>query len=98
MESERSVALEVPFVRREDAAGVVTLTLDRGARINPLSSGMIDALEHELDRLQEEPDARVVVLGGAGRGFCAGHDLQELRTHLGDAGWQRDLFANCARL
>ncbi len=40
---------------------------------------------------------RVVVLAGAGKGFCAGHDLKELRAHP-DAAWQRDLFDACSRV
>jgi len=50
---------------------VVTLTLNRGERFNPLSSGMIAALESELDALATDETARAVVLAGAGRGFCA---------------------------
>jgi enoyl-CoA hydratase/carnithine racemase len=86
------------FVRREDERGIAQLTLDRGERINPLSFGMLEALEHELDRLREDSLTQVVVLRGAGRGFCAGHDLRELRAHLDDAAWLRDLFGRCARV
>jgi len=70
-----------PYVRRETRGGTVTLTLDRGDRFNPLSSAMIAALETELDALAADESARVVLLAGAGRGFCAGHDLKELRAH-----------------
>jgi enoyl-CoA hydratase/carnithine racemase len=40
----------------------------------------------------------VVVLAGAGRGFCAGHDLKELRAHSDDKPWQQKLFADCSRM
>lgn len=67
---------DAPLVLRTDSAnGVVTLTLNRRARFNPLSAAMIATLEAELDRLSADRHARVVVLAGAGRGFCAGHDL-----------------------
>ena len=86
------------FVQRADHLAVAHLTLNRGERINPLSLGMLEALERELDRLRDDPLIRVVVLRGAGRGFCAGHDLRELRAHVADTPWLRDLFGRCARV
>src|SRR3954467_8521414 len=59
---------------------------------------MIAALQAELDALQGDATARVVVLAAEGRGFCAGHDLVEMRAHADDAGWQSALFAECNRL
>jgi len=91
-------AAEPPLVTRRTEGGVVTLQLDRGQRFNPLSSAMLAALEAELTAAAADPSARVVVLAGAGRGFCAGHDLRELRDHAGDLAWQRRLFADCGRL
>ncbi len=87
-----------PYVRRETRGGTVTLTLDRGDRFNPLSSAMIAALETELDALAADEAARVVVLAGAGRGFCAGHDLREMRAHSDDKAWQQKLFTDCNRM
>ena len=87
-----------PYVLSRRTGGVVTLTLNRGERFNPLSLPMIEALQAELDAVAADRDARVVVLAGAGRGFCAGHDLKEMRAHAGDEGWQRGLFAACARM
>ena len=87
-----------PLVARKDDGGVVTLTLDRGDRFNPLSSEMILALEARLDEVAAERTARVVVLAAAGRGFCAGHDLKEMRAHSGDKPWQQKLFADCNRM
>jgi enoyl-CoA hydratase/carnithine racemase len=95
--SAQSPAVE-PFVSRGDGGGVVTLTLNRGERFNPLSSEMIAALEAELDAVAADPSARAVVLAGAGRGFCAGHDLKELRAHAGDRAWQQKLFTDANRL
>jgi enoyl-CoA hydratase/carnithine racemase len=77
---------------------VVTLTLNRGERFNPLSSAMIAALHAELDRIASDPDVRAVVLAAAGHGFSAGHDLKEMRAHAGDHAWQRRLFGDCSRL
>jgi enoyl-CoA hydratase len=55
--------------------GVVQLTLNRPARLNAMTSELISALHRALDQIAVDPDARVVVLTGAGRGFCAGLDL-----------------------
>ncbi|HTS82357.1 MAG TPA: enoyl-CoA hydratase [Myxococcaceae bacterium] len=93
--SER--AAEAPLVLRRDDGGVVTLTLNRGERFNPLSAPMITALEKELDAVREDRTARVVVLAGAGKGFCAGHDLKEMRAHSDDRAWQQKLFDDCGR-
>src|SRR5689334_10648854 len=86
------------LVRREDADGVVRLTLARGDRYNPLSRDMIAALQAELDALAEDGSARVVVLAAEGRGFCAGHDMAEMRAHTDDPVWQNTLFAECNHL
>jgi enoyl-CoA hydratase/carnithine racemase len=89
---------ETPYVTKAARDGVVTLTLDRGERYNPLSRAMIAALDAELEAVAGGPDARVVVLAAAGKGFSAGHDLKELRAHAGDEKWQRELFAACSRM
>jgi enoyl-CoA hydratase/carnithine racemase len=78
--------------------GIATITLNRAERFNPLSSDMIAALEAELEGLASDPDVGIVVLAAAGRGFCAGHDLKEMRAHAGDQAWQRRLFDDCSRL
>jgi enoyl-CoA hydratase/carnithine racemase len=86
------------LVRREGADGIVRLTLTRGDRYNPLSREMIAALQAELDALAGDATARVVVLAAEGRGFCAGHDLAEMRAHTDDTVWQSALFAECNHL
>jgi enoyl-CoA hydratase/carnithine racemase len=88
----------MPYVLMSSQRGVVTLTLNRGERFNPLSLAMIGAIEAALDAIAADTEARVVVLAGAGKGFCAGHDLKEMRAHAGDAAWQRGLFDACARM
>jgi enoyl-CoA hydratase/carnithine racemase len=89
---------ESPFVLTQRDGGIITLSLARGERFNPLSSGMIAALQAALDSLSSDPSARVVILAGEGKGFCAGHDLKELRAHRGDIDWQKRLFDDCSRL
>src|SRR5262245_51665767 len=87
-----------PLVRSARLGGVATLTLNRGTRFNPLSSAMIDALHASLDEVAGDPNVRVVVIAAEGRGFCAGHDLKEMRQHAMDHEWQRRLFDGCSRM
>jgi enoyl-CoA hydratase/carnithine racemase len=89
---------DAPFVLRHDDGPVATLTLNRGERFNPLSLPMIEALQEALDDLANDRDVRVVVLAGAGRGFCAGHDLKEMRANAGSEAWQRRLFDECSAM
>ena len=98
MNATEEAGVETPFVLRRDDGGVVTLTLNRGQRFNPLSMGMVSALEAELDALRTDRTARVVIFAGAGRGFCAGHDLKEMRAHSADKSWQQKLFGDCSRV
>ncbi|EHR72387.1 enoyl-CoA hydratase/carnithine racemase [Burkholderiales bacterium JOSHI_001] len=87
-----------PFVQRSaDARGVVTLTLNRPQAFNALSEGMLTALQTELDALAKDESARVVVIAAAGKAFCAGHDLKEMRASPA-LGYYEGLFAQCAKL
>ena len=86
-----------PYVLSETQGGVRTLTMNRGERFNALSRAMLDALERAIDEVGADTSVRAVVIAGAGRGFCAGHDLKELRAH-DDPVWQRELFASCSRV
>ena len=80
-----------------DARGVVTLTLNRPQAFNSLSQGLLAALQAELDRLRDDATARVVVLAAAGKAFCAGHDLKEMRAEPSLAYYQA-LFEQCAQM
>ena len=60
------------------AGGVLTLTLDRPEKRNALNAAMVEALHAALERADLDAEARVVVLRGAGKDFCAGADLDEL--------------------
>ena len=89
---------EQPLVLHEtDSRGVVTLTLNRPEAFNALSEGLLDALQAALDRVAAEEGARVVVIAAAGRAFCAGHDLKEMRAAPSQAYYER-LFAQCGRM
>ena len=97
MNAPSKTEVEAPYVLREDKNGVATLTLNRGDRMNPLSTAMLSALQAELDRVAKDVDAKVVVLAGAGKHFCAGHDLREMRAHP-DKAWQKSLFDQCSEV
>jgi enoyl-CoA hydratase/carnithine racemase len=86
-----------PYVLVDTRDGVATVTLNRGERFNALSLPMVTALEAALDSLAEDGGVRVVVVAARGRGFCAGHDLKEMRAHP-DLAWQRELFGACGRM
>ena len=60
--------------------GVTTLTLNRPDRLNAFNDEMILALGDQLEAAERDPDTRVVVLTGAGRGFCAGGDVGAQRA------------------
>ena len=91
------VAPDAPLLLREDAEGVATLTLNRPGARNALSTGLMSALEAELVRLATDESVKVVVIAGAGPGFCAGHDLKEIRASPGRQYYEK-LFAQCSRL
>jgi enoyl-CoA hydratase/carnithine racemase len=65
---------------RTDAAGVTTLTLNRPQQYNAFSSTLIEALQRAVDDIANDKAVRVVVIAGAGKAFCAGHDLKEMRA------------------
>jgi len=80
-----------------DARGVFTLTLNRPQAYNALSVAMLEALQQALDRVARDDSARAVVLAAAGRAFCAGHDLKEMRAEPAQAMYER-LFEQCGRV
>src|SRR3954469_2573001 len=89
--------VDAAYVLSETKDGIVTLTMNRGERLNPLSTAMLGALQSELDRLKDDRETKVVILAGAGNHFCAGHDLREMRAHP-DKAWQRALFDRCSAM
>jgi enoyl-CoA hydratase/carnithine racemase len=97
MNAPSKTEVEAPYVLRSDADGIATLTLNRGDRLNPLSTAMLAALQAELDRVGADGSIRAVVLAGAGKHYCAGHDLREMRKHP-DKAWQSGLFGQCSRV
>ncbi|RMD49695.1 MAG: enoyl-CoA hydratase [Alphaproteobacteria bacterium] len=95
-------AAEEPILIRRDEGAIAHLTMNRPGALNALSDAMIDALQAEFDRLRADRSIRVVILSGAGKGFCAGHDLKEMTAGRqapdGGRAYFRDLFGRCARM
>jgi len=81
----------------KDARGVVTLTLNDPARFNALGSEMLAALQETLNGLAGDDTVRVVVLAGAGKAFCAGHNLKDMAAHP-ELAWYQQLFSQCSRM
>lgn len=92
----------MPFLTRSDSNGIAHIELTSPERLNALSDGMLAALQSELESLKDDTDTRVVVLSGAGKAFCAGHDLREMQAARqapdGGAAALGDLFDRCARM
>jgi enoyl-CoA hydratase/carnithine racemase len=84
-------------LRSQDARGVVMLTLNRPMAFNALSEGLLEDLQAALDEVAGDTKVRAVVIAGAGRAFCAGHDLKEMRAAPSLDYYQR-LFAQCGRM
>ena len=86
-----------PLVLQRREGGVAFLTLNRPAQYNALSEEMLAALEAALDQVAADASVRAVVLAGAGKAFCAGHDLKQMKSHP-SLDYYRRLFADCSRL
>jgi enoyl-CoA hydratase len=77
---------DLRFIRVEEPQpGIARVVLDRPDRLNALSWSMIDEYDELWQRLGADRSVRVVVVTGAGRGFCAGLDLQQRDDALGGA-------------
>jgi enoyl-CoA hydratase/carnithine racemase len=83
-----------PPLLRDDAQGVATLTLNRPAQFNAVNGAMLTELQTALDAIAADPAVRVVVIAGAGRAFCPGHDLKELLANSTEE-FVGDLFRRC---
>ena len=72
--------------------GIALLTLNRPERLNAVNLAMYDELEDVLDRLAADQNTRVVIITGAGRGFCSGQDLKDLGADQEASGLGRVQF------
>lgn len=92
----QAVPQEVP-VLVERTGAIATLTLNRPTQYNALSGEMLAALQEALDGIAADTTVRVVILAAAGKAFCAGHDLKEMRSST-ERAFHQDLFRQCGRM
>lgn len=87
---------------REDSDQIATLTMNAPERLNALSDAMLAALHGAFDDIAADSNIHAVILRGAGKAFCAGHDLKEMQAGRqsadGGAGYFKDLFDRCAAM
>ena len=88
------------ILERCDENAVAYLTMNAPERLNALSDEMLAALQSIFDRLLDDQTVRAVVISGAGKAFCAGHDLKQMtagrQAQDGGAAVFKDLFDRCA--
>jgi len=82
---------------KSEQNGAVFLVLNRPNKLNTLSEAMLIALQNALDDIAKDPQVQCVVISGQGRGFCAGHDLQEMRNNPEHSYYQA-LFDRCGKV
>ena len=94
--------MSAPLILRADEGAVAVVILNDPAKLNALSTPMLNALATEFEALAADSAVRVVVIRAMGKAFCAGHDLKEIQaarqTPDGGAAAFGDLFSLCSRI
>lgn len=88
---------EEALVIRNDRGAVCDLIINRPKSYNSLSIDCMQALTEEFKSISSDSDIKVVILSGAGKGFCAGHDLKEMRSNP-DKDFYEKTFQTCSRM
>ncbi|MGH1577181.1 enoyl-CoA hydratase [Planktotalea sp.] len=90
------------ILERRGTGAIAHLHMNAPERLNALSDEMLAALQSELDELRETASVRAIVLSGAGKAFCAGHDLKQMtagrQSEDGGKAYFKDLFDRCAHM
>jgi enoyl-CoA hydratase/carnithine racemase len=90
------------ILERHDKDAVAHLHLNAPERLNALSDEMLAALQDALEQIAEDKTVRAVILSGAGKAFCAGHDLKQMtagrQSEDGGKAYFKDLFDRCAHM
>ena len=90
------------ILERNDTGAVAHLRLNAPERLNALSDEMLAALSDQLSTLKDDSSIRAVILSGAGKAFCAGHDLKQMtagrQAEDGGKAYFRDLFDRCTKV
>jgi len=92
----------MPILERKDTGAIARLTMNHPEKLNALSDAMLAALSDEFEALAADEKIRVVIIAGAGKAFCAGHDLNEMtqgrQAEDGGKAYFADLFARCSKV
>lgn len=90
------------ILERRGTGAIAHLHMNAPERLNALSDEMLSALQAQLDELRETEKVRAVILSGAGKAFCAGHDLKQMtagrQASDGGKAYFKDLFDRCAHM
>jgi enoyl-CoA hydratase/carnithine racemase len=97
IQSLKTESAAEPVLLRHDGGGICTLTLNRPKQYNALSEELLAALQEAFDEIAADKSVRVVILAGAGKAFCAGHDLKQMRANPRQAYYEW-LFKTCSRV
>jgi len=90
-------AMSGAVLYERDSRGVITLTMNRPANFNSLSEEMLAELQAALDRASADEQARAVIIAGAGKAFCPGHNLKEMSDNP-SLDYYQQLFDACSRM
>ncbi|UWQ89451.1 enoyl-CoA hydratase [Rhodobacteraceae bacterium M382] len=87
------------ILERHDTGAIAHLKMNAPERMNALSDEMLAALQDQIDALRDDPTIRAVILSGAGKAFCAGHDIKQMtagrQNEDGGRAYFQSLFARC---
>jgi enoyl-CoA hydratase/carnithine racemase len=90
------------ILERNDKNSVAYILFNSPDTLNSLSDEMLGTLTKEFEKLKNDTKIRAVVLEGAGKAFCAGHNLKEMtkgrKAEDGGKAYFLDLFKRCARM
>ena len=90
------------ILERRGTGAIAHLQMNAPERLNALSDEMLAALQSEFDELRETAAVRAIIISGAGKAFCAGHDLKQMtagrQNEDGGKAYFKDLFDRCATM
>ncbi len=86
-----------PMILRTDEDGISHLVINRPKSYNALSIDCMETLMGEIKEISENNSIKVIILSGSGKGFCAGHDMKELRSSP-ERSFYEKTFQVCAEM
>lgn len=93
---EKSASAEPTILRRREGP-VETIVMNRPAQYNSISVAMIGEIKAALEAIAQDEAVRAVVIAGAGKAFCAGHDLKEMMSNR-SYDYTREIFDRCCEM